>query len=159
MNDTLEKVQILGRAQAAMLRAQLRRSVQKLVVVAVGLVFALLALGSLNYAALMALQKPLGAPLAGLALGLLDLLVAAVLFAKGLAEPPPSEEEILAKQISEMATNGLSRDLDEAREELREFMRDTKQLGQVFRQVSSFLGEPVVQLLKLLFGWRGPTGS
>jgi len=152
VNDTLKKLQVLGRAQAAVIRAQLRRSVQKLVVVAVGLVFTLLALAALNYAALAALQEHLSHAKAGLVLGLLDLLVGALLFAKGLAEVPPSEEELLAREITEMATDGLSADFDEARQEVREFMRETKQLGQVIHQLASIFGGPVAQVFKLLFG-------
>jgi hypothetical protein len=51
MNDSLRKLQVLARAEAAILRAHLRRSIRNLVLVAVGLVFALLAVGVLNFAA------------------------------------------------------------------------------------------------------------
>lgn len=157
MNDTLRKLQVLGRAQSTVIRAQLRRSVQKLVVVAVGLVFTLLALAALNYAALAGLQEHMSPAAAGLVLGLLDLVVGALLFAKGLAEHPPTEEELLAREITEMATDGLSADFDEAREEVRDFMRETKQLGQVIHQVASIFGGPVAQVFKLLFGlWPRP---
>lgn len=159
MNDTLKKLQVLGRAQAAVIRAQLRRSVQKLVVVAVGLVFTLLALAALNYAALAALQEHLSAAQSGLVLGLFDLLVGALLFAKGLAEHPPGEEELLAREITEMATDGLSADFDEARQEVRDFMRDTRQMGQVIHQVASIIGGPVAQVIKVIFGLWPRSGS
>jgi len=159
LNDTLKKLQVLGRAQAAVIRAQLRRSVQKLVVVAVGLVFTLLALAALNYAALAALQEHLSAAQSGLVLGLFDLLVGALLFAKGLAEHPPGEEELLAREITEMATDGLSADFDEARQEVRDFMRDTRQMGQVIHQVASIIGGPVAQVIKVIFGLWPRSGS
>jgi hypothetical protein len=150
MNDSLKKVQILARAQAAILRAQLRRSVQSLVLVAVGLVFALLAVGVLNFAAYAAVELRLGPGRAGLIVGCVDLLLAGALFAKGLAASPQSEEEKLAREITEMATEGLGAELDEARDELRAFMKSTRRLGEIAHEVTAIAGGPIAQLVKFL---------
>jgi len=150
MNDTVKKVELLARAQAAILRVQLRRSVQSLVFVAVGLVFALLAVGVLNFAAYAALEMRLGPGRAGLIVGFVDLLLAGVLFAKGLATSPPTEEEKLAREITELATEGLSADLDEARVELGAFMKSTRRLGEIAQQVTSITGGTVAEIFKFL---------
>jgi hypothetical protein len=150
MNDSVKKIQILARAQTAILRAQLKRSVQSLVLVAVGLVFALLAIGVLNFAAYAALEMRLGAWRAGLIVGLVDLLLAGLLFAKGLTQSPASEEEALAREITEMATEGLSADLEEARNELRDFMKSTRRLGEIVQRVTSLVSSPAVELIKLV---------
>jgi len=154
MNESLQKVQIVARAQAAILRAQLRRSVASLVLVAVGLVFALLAVGVLNFAAYAAVELRLGPGPAGLIVGSVDLLLAGALFAKGLAASPESEEEKLAREITEMATESLSAELDEARGELRDFMKSTRRLGEIAHQVASIAGGPTAELLKI-FSRRG----
>jgi hypothetical protein len=150
MNDSLRKVQLVARAQAAILRAQVRRTVQSLVLVAVGLVFALLAVGVLNFAAYAAVEMRLGPGRAGLIVGFVDLLLAGALFVKGLAVPAPTEEETLAREITQLATEGLSAELDEAREELRAFMKSTRRLGEIAQQVTSIAGGPLAQLIKLL---------
>jgi high-affinity Fe2+/Pb2+ permease len=150
MNDSLKKVQILARAQAAILRAQVRRSVQSLVLVAVGLVFALLAVGVLNFAAYAALEMRLGPGRAGLLVGCVDLLLAGGLFFKGLAASSETEEEKLAREITEMATEGLGADLDEARAELSTFMKSTRKLGEIAHHVSSIAGGPLAELIKFL---------
>jgi hypothetical protein len=150
MNDSVKKIQILARAQTAILRAQIRRSVQSLVLVAVGLVFALLAVGVLNFAAYAALEMRLGPGQAGLIVGCVDLLLAGALFAKGLAQSPPSEEEALAREITEMTTEGLSSDLEEARNELREFMKSTRRLGEIVQRVTSLVSTPAAELIKLV---------
>jgi hypothetical protein len=159
MNDSVKKIQILARAQTAILRAQVRRNVQSLVLVAVGLVFALLAIGVLNFAAYAALEMRLGAWRAGLIVGLVDLLLAGLLFAKGLAQSPQSDEEALAREITEMATEGLSADLDDARNELRDFMKSTRGLGEVVQRVTSLVSSPALELIKLVSSSPGSTTS
>jgi len=154
MNDSLQKVQIVARAQAAILRAQIRRSVASLVLVAIGLVFALLAIGVLNFAAYAGVEMRLGPGPAGLIVGSVDLLLAAALFAKGLAVSPPSEEEKLAREITEMATEHLSAELDEARDELRAFMKSTRRLGEIAQQAASIASGPTAELLRI-FSRRG----
>jgi hypothetical protein len=150
MNDTIKKIELLARAQTAILRVQLRRSVQSLVFVAVGLLFALLAVGVLNFAAYAALEMRLGPGRAGLIVGCVDLLLAGALLAKGLASSAPTEEEKLAREISELATEGLSADVDEARGELRAFMKSTRGLGEIAQQVTSLTGGTVAEVLRLL---------
>lgn len=150
MNNSLKKLQLLARAQAAILRAQLRRSVRSLVLVAVGLVFALLAVGVLNFAAYAAVEMRLGPGRAGLIVGCVDLLLAGALFAKGLATSPQTEEEKLALEITEVAMEGLSAELDEARDEIRGFMKSTRSLGEIVQQVTSIAGGTVAQLVRFL---------
>jgi len=150
MNDSVKKIQVLVRAQSAVLRLQVRRSVQSLVLVAVGLVFALLAVGVLNFAGYAALEMRFGPGRAGLIVGCIDLVLAGVLFAKGLAQSPPTEEEALAREITEMATEGLGADLDEARNELREFMTSTRRLGEIVQRVTSIVSSPAVDLIKFV---------
>ncbi|HKO94646.1 MAG TPA: phage holin family protein, partial [Polyangiaceae bacterium] len=150
MNDSLQKMQIVARAQAAILRAQLRRSVTSLVLVAIGLVFALLAVGVLNFAAYAGVEMRLGPGPAGLIVGSVDLLLAGALFAKGLAVSPPSEEEKLAREITEMATERLSAELEEARDELRDFMKSTRKMGELAHQVASIAGGSTAELIKFL---------
>jgi hypothetical protein len=152
MNDSVKKLQILARAQAAIVRAQVRRGIQSLVLVAVALVFALLAVGVLNFAAYAALDLRIGPARAGLIVGSVDLLLAAALLAKGLAQSAQSEEERLAREITDMATEGLSAELDEARDELREFMKSTRRLGEIAHQVTAIVGSPVAELLRMFAG-------
>jgi hypothetical protein len=149
MNDSVKKLQILARAQAAIVRAQIRRSVQSLVLVAVALVFALLALAVLNFGAYATLAVRFGPALAGLIVGCVDLLFAGLLIAKGLAESPPTEEERLAREITDMATEGLSAELDAARDELRDFMKSTRRLGEIAHYVTSLIGSPVVEFIRM----------
>jgi hypothetical protein len=82
--------------------------------------------------------------------GCVDLLLAFVLFAKAFAVSPPTEEEKLAREITELATEGLSAELDDAREELHAFMKSTRRLGEIAQQLTSIAGGPVSQLFKIL---------
>ncbi len=157
MNDSVRKIQILARAQTAILRVQLRRSVQSLVLVAVGLVFALLAIAVLNFAGYEALAVRLGPGRAGLIVGCIDLVLAAALFAKGLAQSAPTEEEALAREITDMATEGLSADLEATRSELRDFMKSTRRLGELVHDVTSVVSGPAAELAKLVWSPRSST--
>jgi len=159
MNDSVKKLQIVARAQATLLRAQLRRSVQSLVLVAIGLVFALLAVGVLNFAAYEALALRLGPGLGGLVVGFIDLLLAGALFSKGLAPSPLTEEEKLAQEITDMATEGLSAELDEVRDEFRDFMQSTRRLGEIAQQVTSIVSGPAAQLFRILTSAGSSTAS
>jgi hypothetical protein len=150
MNDYFKKLQILAHAQTAVLRAQARRSVQSLVLVAIGLVFGLLAVGVLNFSAFAALEMRLGTWRAALIVGCVDLLLAGALFAKGLARSSPTEEEALAREITQMVTEGLSADLDEARNELRDFMKSTRTLGEIVQRVTAIVSSPATELIKLV---------
>jgi hypothetical protein len=104
----------------------------------------------LNFAGYEALEIRLGPGRAGLIVGCVDLLLAGALFVKGLAESPATEEEALAREITEMATDGLSADVDAARNELRDFMKSTKRLGEIVQGVTSIVSGPAAELIKLV---------
>ncbi len=150
MNDSIKRIKILGRAQAVVLRAHVRRTMQRLVVMVFGCIFALFALGVLNHAAYSAIESRLGPVEAGIIVGAVDLLLSALFFLKALSDQQPSEEERMAQEITELASDGLSADFEQAREEAREFMESTKRLGDVARGISSILGGPLAQLVQFL---------
>jgi hypothetical protein len=115
---------------------------------ALGIVFALLALGALNHAAYLALSSRFGPVAAGVSVGICDLLLSAALFGAGLADGKLSEEERLAAEITQMATEGLSDDFDLAREEVREFMTHTRRIGEVAHTIASFFGGPLARAVQ-----------
>ena len=129
----------------ALAKSQARRSARQLVIAAVGLVFALLAVTVFNFAAYMSLDLALGPIKAGLIVGAADLLLAALFFRTAFNETSDSDEEKLAREISEMSLSSLGEDMDEIRQEMSRFTADVRRIRSTIHSVTT----PIQGMLRL----------
>lgn len=155
MSDPVKKVQIALRAESALFKAQLRRTVRSVALLLGALVFALLALTVFNYASFVALEEELGGVYAGLIVGGADLLIAALLINAALSEPKTTEEEKLAAEVRDMSYAALGEDVERARRELTRFTADVHRIRSVFALLTGGITAPLTFLIKALSGQMG----
>lgn len=137
MSAPIAKLRIAVQTETSLLRLRSRQAFRALALLAIACVFVLLAVTVLNEAAFDALSRPLGPILAGVIVGAVDLCCAALLMHIALAEPEESEEERLAEKLREITYTSLNEDLDAARDEVRAFVQDVRQIQKTVGDVTS----------------------
>lgn len=156
MNNLILKLHVLARSEIALLRIQARRISTRTALFVVALVFALLALGMLNFAAYQALavnQGPaIGAMLVALVDGVLALLV--IVIARGAG--PGTEQEKMVRDLRDLAYNELSTDLDGVKEKVTQVTDDVRRIRSGFSAItggsSGSLANNLAPILRLLIG-------
>jgi len=136
MNEPMQKLRIAARAEAALFSIHSRRAVRSAVLGAVAMVFALLAVSALNFGAFLALESRWGAIWAGVGVGAGDLAIAGALLYLALFRESDTQAEALALEIRTMSYASLARDVEEARKELRGFIRDVRTLRSTIATVT-----------------------
>lgn len=152
MTEPIKKVQIALRAETALAKIALRRTLRTVGLLLLAGVFGLFAIGFMNFAALEALLTVLTPAGAGLALAVGNLLVLAVLCWLALGQPKDSDTEQLANQVREMAYASLEDEAAALHREMREFARDVRRIRSVFQGVMGAVGGPLSYLASSLFG-------
>jgi hypothetical protein len=143
MKDTMRKLRVAAQAESVLLKLKTRRAIRSALFVALALVFALLAIRVINGAAFEALKTSWGALKAGLVVGGVDLVIAALLVRWGLREKSDGDEERLAQQVREMTYASVSDDLEEARIELQGFVADVRRIRHAVGIFTSGVGGPL----------------
>jgi hypothetical protein len=155
MTDPILKLQILARSELALFRLQARRNATRMELFVVALVFALLALGMLNFAAYQALSVKQGPTLAALMVALGDGLLALVLVAVSRFVGANTEQEKMVRDIRDLAYTELSADFDEVKAGLTQVTEDVRRIRSGFSTVTGFARDGVnylTPILSLLIG-------
>lgn len=151
MTEPIKKVQIALRAETALARIALRRTLRTVGLLLLAGVFGLFAIGFMNFAALEALRSILTPAGAGLALAVGNLFVLGFLSWLALGQPQDSETEQLAHQVREMAYASLEDEAEALHREMREFARDVRRIRSVFQGLIGTVGGPLSYLASSLF--------
>jgi len=137
MTNFFLKLQILVRAEMALLRIQARRTATRSAMFAVALVFSLLALGMLNFAGYQALVVSQGPSIAALLVALVDGVIALIVVAASRHAGPGEEQDKMIRDISDLAYKELSADVDEVKAGLTEVTDDVRRIRDGFTAFTS----------------------
>ena len=156
MTDPILKLQILARSEMALLRIQARRNAARTVLLAVALVFVLLALGMLNFAGYQALAVTQGPAIAAMLVALADGVIAIIVVIIARGAGPNTEQEKMVRDIRDLAYNELSADFDEVKEKVSQVTDDVRRIRSGFSAVtggsSNNLANNLAPILGLLIG-------
>jgi cell shape-determining protein MreC len=140
MTDPMLKIQILARAEAALLRLQAKKSVNKIVLLLVALVFALLALVMLNFAAYHALNQTYSTAVSALIVASVNVFFAICLSFLANKVNKNDDQEKMITEIRNLAYKELSADVDEVKCELMQVSDDVKRIRTGFNALTSSSG-------------------
>jgi hypothetical protein len=150
MSDPILKIQILARAEMALMRMQAQRVAVRLAFAVVATVFGLLGLGMFNLAGFHALSEGHGPAVAALFVALVDTAVAVgVLLAARTAGPKESDER-LAREIRDLASREIDRDVKQLEAEFEQIGADVRKIRSTVSSFSSTLTSTLGPLLSLL---------
>lgn len=114
----MHKLRILARAEMALAQIRVKRTGFQVVLFAVAAFFALAGIALLNLAAYNALVPRLGPALAALAVGGANFLLAAIAVIVALKARPGSADEKMAREIRDLASDEIKKDVDEVRDDV-----------------------------------------
>lgn len=150
MTDPILKLQVLARSEMALLRIQAQRSATRTALLVVALVFALLALGMMNFAGYQALVETKSPAIAALLIALVDgaLALIVVFFSRGAG--PNMEQEKVIRDIRDLAYDELSTDFDEVKAKVSKVTEDVGRIRSGFSAVTGNSAGMVNNLAPLL---------
>lgn len=128
MTDPVMKLQILARAELALAQIRVQREIKRAALFGVAGVFALLGLGMFNFAAYLALSSKYGPAVAASVVALIDTTITGVIVLISLKTKSRENEEKLAREISELASTELSRDIEEVKAEITKITDDLRSI-------------------------------
>ena len=128
MSDSAFKLQLLVRAELALTKIYARRSLLRAAFMAVALVFILMALGMLNYAAYLSLLDRYTPGLAALLVASADVACAFVIVIIGRKAGPSESEENMAQEIRDMAYEEVSKDVEEVKLKIEQLTDEVKNI-------------------------------
>ena len=128
MSDSAFKLQLLVRAELALTKIYARRTMSRAAFIAVALVFILMALGMLNYAAYLSLLDKYTPGIAALLVASADVACAVVIVIIGRKAGPSESEENMAKEIRDMAYEEVSKDVEEVKLRIEQLTDEVKNI-------------------------------
>ena len=137
MNDPILKLQILVRSEMALLRIQAQRRATQSVLFAIALVFALLALGMLNFAGYQALAEIQSPAIAALLIAVIDGVLALIMVAVSRGAGPNPEQEKVVRDMRDLAYNELNADFDEVKARVSRVTEDVNRIRSSFSAFTS----------------------
>lgn len=155
MNDTVQKLRVAVHAESVLMKLRTRKAMRSAVLLAVGLVFSLFAIGVLNGATFEALRAWMPVFRAGLIVGGIDLLIAALLVRAALKEEPDGPEESLAREVRDLTVAALEKDFEAARSEAHEFVQDVRRIRSAVGFVTQGISGPLRAILEFVGEARG----
>ena len=135
----MQKLRILARAEMALAQIRVKRTGFQAALFAVAAFLALVGIALFNLAAYNALVPRLGPALAALAVGGVNLLLAAIAVIVALKARPGSSDEKMAREIRDLASDEIKKDVDEVRDDIN---RISDEIAGIRAGVSS-IGEVV----------------
>jgi len=129
MSDSAFKLQLLVRAELALTKIYARRSLFAATSVAVALVFVLMGLGMLNYAAYLGLLDRYTPGMAALLVAAGDAVCAVVIVVLGSKAGASAAEEKMAKQIRDMAYEEVGKDVEEVKLRIEQLTDEVKTIS------------------------------
>jgi uncharacterized protein YoxC len=149
MSDSAFKLQLLVRAELALAKIYARRSMIGAASVAAALIFVLMGLGMLNYAAYVVLLERYTPGMAALLVAMADAICAVAIAVLGSRVGASVAEEKMAKQIRDMAYNEVGKDVEEVKLRIDQLTDEVKNIS---AGVSTVMGT-----LKFFVGLLGKT--
>jgi len=128
MSDSAFKLQLLVRAEIDLAKIYARRSMLRAAFVAVALVFVLMALGMLNFAAYLGLLDKYTPGIAALLVASADVACAVVVFIIGRKAGPADSEENMAQEIRDMAYTEVSKDVEDVKLKIEQLADEVKKI-------------------------------
>ena len=129
MSDSTFKLQLLVRAELALAKFHARRTLFRTAVIAAAMVFLLMGLGMLNFAAYLSLLDKVSPGLAALLVAAGDALCAFVIYVIGQNAGPSEAEEKMAQEIRDMAYTEVGKDIEDIRARVDQLTGDVKKIS------------------------------
>ena len=150
MSAPVTKLQILTRAEMALVHIRTQRTIRKAAFFAVAMVFGLLGLGMMNYAIFYAVNKTQGPATGALVVALLDIAVAVIMILIANKTDSNVSDEKLALEIRDIAQNELNKDLDKAKGEIEKITNDVRTIGSGVVAVTGAAASTIGPIVKVL---------
>lgn len=144
MKDPLLKLKILTRTESALLKIQLRRTVNFILIYVVVFLFITISFCMLNFAAYQALAETLGPAIAALLVALVDGILAFILISISQQVGKMTEQEVMLRDIRDLAFNELSADVDDVKSQVTKVNDDVQSIRS---GLSSFNGASSINIL------------
>ena len=140
MSDPVMKIQIIARAEMALLQIRAQRVAGRSTLFIVAIVLGLLALGMLDFAAFSAMAPSQGPALAALYMALANAGAAVLVIVAARKVGPSESHEKLALQIRDLAYTELNRDIEQVQTEIQDTVKEVRQLRSSVQAVGSLMG-------------------
>ena len=150
MNQTTSRIQLAVRAETALIKAQLKRALNSLLLILVAGVFALLALGYISFSGYQYLLSEFTPSSAALIVGVVALALAGVLIGFALQGSGESDEQRIAAELRELNYQAIGKDLEQFRSELGDFRADVRRIRHTIAFVVDSVTRPLGWLIRLL---------
>jgi len=144
MKDPLLKLKILTRTESALLKIQLRRTVNFILIYVVAFLFITISFCMLNFAAYQALAESMGPAMAALLVALADGILTFILIFISQQVGKESEQEMMLRDIRDLALNELNADVDEVKSKVTKVSDDVQNIR---TGLSSFNGASSINIL------------
>lgn len=128
MDNSLQKLQIILRAELALVRIQTRRAARQTCYRLAAALFALLTLCMLIFAEYVALERLYGATCAALSVALTTAVITLVLLIIARRIQQNDEQEKVVREIRELACTSLHADVEKVKAGIDGVTHDVKQL-------------------------------
>lgn len=147
MSDPLMKIQIVARTELALAQMRTQRAAGRSAMFVVSMVFGLIGLGMINFAAFYALSPSRGPAVAALLVSLINFAVMAAVLLASRKVGPGENEEKLALELRDLAYTQINRDVDQVKAEI---IQVTDDLRSISSSVKAFSGSATSALGPLL---------
>ncbi len=137
MQDTVQKLRALARAQMVLARIEVRAKTTQVAMLAAALTLVLLGLGMLNLAAYLALSEAVGAAWSALILGIVDAVLAAIVVSAASRVRPSGPEIEGATEVRNIVLDSLTADAEEVKGQIAEARADVERIRS---RISAFTG-------------------
>ena len=129
MSDSSFKLQLLIRSELALMRIGADKAVTRSGYFAVAMLFVLLGLGMLNYSAYLALAERIHPSLAALIISSINIVIAAIAIILGRSAHSSDREELMAKEVRDMAYKELGKDVEEVKLKVESLTDEVKTIS------------------------------
>jgi len=140
MSDPVMKIQIIARAEMALLQIRAQRVAGRSTLFIVAIVLGLLALGMLDFAAFSAMAPSQGPALAALYMALANAGAAVLVIVAARKVGPSESHEKLALQIRDLAYTELNRDIEQVQAEVQETVAEVRRLRSSVEGIGALVG-------------------
>lgn len=136
MSDHMLKLQILARAEMALIKNQARRMATCIAMYTVSLLFIVLGVCMLNIAGYQALVVPLDPAVAAVLVALADAVVALIIVFISRGAAANTDQEQVVRDIRDLAYRELSTDVDKIKGEVTKAKDDMQRIRSGFTAVT-----------------------
>jgi len=150
MSDPMMKLEILARAELALAQMRAQRTAGRSVMFVVSMVFALIGLGMINFAAFYAVSPRWGPAAAALIVSLVNFAITGVVLVASRKVGPGEKEEKLAREIRDLAYTQINRDVDQVKAEIVQITDDVRNISSSIKSFSGAASNTLGPLMGML---------